>query len=145
MGCHSWVHIWPKFYLCNFCAMYTIVPYIATIYRELKILNQVEWCIYASVKSVNIGSHIGLSPVRRLALIWTNAYLLLGIVNQAFRSKVHQFWIKRQSFWKCRLQNMSQPQCVNLPNSHIRKLIYEYYGLVKNDFGAWFETDKLYT
>ena len=35
-----------------------------------------QWCIYASVNCVTIGSVNGLSPIRRQALTWTNARLL---------------------------------------------------------------------
>ena len=34
-------------------------------------------CIYVSVNKVSIGSSNGLSPIRRQAIIWTNAGLLL--------------------------------------------------------------------
>ena len=37
---------------------------------------EAEWRIYASVKHNNIASDKGLSPVRRLAIIWTNAVIL---------------------------------------------------------------------
>ena len=43
----------------------------------MKYLIKAEWCIYASVKQAIIGSDIGLSPERRLAIIWTNAGMLL--------------------------------------------------------------------
>ena len=33
MGGHLWVQIWPKFCLCNCCAMCTIVSYIPAIYH----------------------------------------------------------------------------------------------------------------
>ena len=33
--------------------------------------------MYASVNQVSIGSNIGLSPIRRQAIIWTNDGLLL--------------------------------------------------------------------
>ena len=41
--------------------------------------------IYASVNKLAIGSYNGLSPVRRQAIIWTNAALLLtGPVETVF-------------------------------------------------------------
>ena len=40
-------------------------------------LIEVEWRIYASLNWVIIGSDNGLSPVRRQAIIWTNAGILL--------------------------------------------------------------------
>ena len=36
-------------------------------------LIEAEWRIYASLNWVIIGSDNGLSPVRRQAIIWTNA------------------------------------------------------------------------
>ena len=39
-------------------------------------LIEAEWWIYASVKHINIGSNNGLSPVRRQAIICTNAAIL---------------------------------------------------------------------
>ena len=37
---------------------------------------EAEWRMYASVKHAAIDSNNGLSPVRRQAIIWTNAALL---------------------------------------------------------------------
>ena len=37
---------------------------------------EAEWRIYASVEHTSIGLDNGLSPVRRQAIIWTNAYIL---------------------------------------------------------------------
>ena len=36
-----------------------------------------EWCIYASVNKPIIGSDNGLSPDRRLTMMWTNAGILI--------------------------------------------------------------------
>ena len=44
---------------------------------ELPQLIEAEWCIYASVTYTTIDSENGLSPVRRQAIIWTNAGVLL--------------------------------------------------------------------
>ena len=40
-------------------------------------LIEAEWRIYASLNRAIIGSDNGLSPVRRQAIIWTNAGILL--------------------------------------------------------------------
>ena len=40
-------------------------------------LIEAEWRIYASVTYANIGSNNWLSPVRRQAIIWTNAGIFL--------------------------------------------------------------------
>ena len=40
-------------------------------------LIEAEWRIYPSVQHTDIGLDNGLSPVRRQAIIWTNAALLL--------------------------------------------------------------------
>ena len=37
---------------------------------------EAKWCIHVSVNYANIASENGLSPVRRQAIIWTNAALL---------------------------------------------------------------------
>ena len=34
MGCRPWVQIWPKYYHCIYCAVCTIISYIATTYQE---------------------------------------------------------------------------------------------------------------
>ena len=36
-----------------------------------------EWCIYASVNKLIIGSDNGLSPDRRLTMMWTNSGILI--------------------------------------------------------------------
>ena len=51
----------------------------------LNILIEAKWCIYASLNWVIIGSDNGLSPVRRQAIIWTNA----GILLFGPRNKLH--------------------------------------------------------
>ena len=48
-------------------------------------LIEAEWRIYASLNWVIIGSDNGLSPVRRQAIIWTNAgILLIGPLGTSF-------------------------------------------------------------
>ena len=42
-------------------------------------LSEAEWRIYVSVNYVTIGSYIGLSPIRRQAIIWTSGYLLSNV------------------------------------------------------------------
>ena len=46
---------------------------ITIILRRHIYLFEVEWRIYASLIYGTIGSDNGLSPVRRQAVIWTNA------------------------------------------------------------------------
>ena len=56
--------------------------------------------IYASVNRVSIGSDNGLSPIRRQAIIWTNAGLLLiGLLGTNF----NEILIKLQNFSFTRL------------------------------------------
>ena len=51
--------------------------------------------ITVSVNSVSIGSHNGLSPDRRQAIIWTNAGILLsgplGTIFSEIRIKIQNF------------------------------------------------------
>ena len=74
--------------------------------------------MYASVRGAIIGSDNGLSPVRRQAIIWTNAGLLLF---RPMETNFREISIKWKSFhWRkcvrrCRLQNgnhFSRPQLV---------------------------------
>ena len=39
MGCRSWVQIWPKYYHCNCCAVYTVVSLITAMYQESVVSN----------------------------------------------------------------------------------------------------------
>ena len=56
---------------------------------------EAEWRIYASLNWVIIGSDNGLSPVRRQAIIWTNApILLIGTLGTNFSEilgEIHSF------------------------------------------------------
>ena len=47
MGFCLWVQIWPKFYHCNCCAVYTSVSYITMIYRESLVYHFPMYCIYS--------------------------------------------------------------------------------------------------
>ena len=50
------------------------------LYKEIiccELTHWAEWRIYASLNWVIIGSDNGSSPVRRQAIIWTNARILL--------------------------------------------------------------------
>ena len=66
--------------------------------------------IYASVNRVSIGSDNGLSPIRRQAIIYTNAVVLsigpLGAISSDFLLKIHFSFTKihvKISFAKWRL------------------------------------------
>ena len=78
--------------------------------------------MYVSVQRSNIASDNDLSPVRRQAIIWTNAAILLmrpqGAYFREIVFKIQKFSFKKmQLTWKCRLGNfgdfLSWPQCVN--------------------------------
>ena len=62
-----------------FCMDYLDEFLQKTFYRIIpnRLKNEAEWRIYASLNWVIIGSDNGLSPVRRQAIIWTNAVVLL--------------------------------------------------------------------
>ena len=45
-------------------------------FEEVATLVEADWRIYASIKHTNIASDYGLSPIRRQAIIWTNAAIL---------------------------------------------------------------------
>ena len=87
---------------------------LQTFYQRI----EAEWCIYASVSYVIIGSDNGLLPNRHQAIIWTNAGILLtGPLWKNFSEiliKIHKFSWKKMH-WKCRLQNrvyfVSAPMC----------------------------------
>ena len=70
---------------------------------------EVEWRIYASGDSVIIGADNGLSPMRRQAIIWTNAgILLIGPLGTNFSEiliDIHTFpykemHLKMSSGWR---------------------------------------------
>ena len=77
---------------------------------------EAEWCIYASVNYIIIGSDNGLSPGRGQAIIWTNAGILsngpLGTNFIEILIKIHTF-----SFKNMHLKMLSgkwQPFCLGL-------------------------------
>ena len=51
---------------------------IENIFLFLTYRNEADWCIYASVNHVIIGSDDGLSPVCHQVIIWTNEDVLQG-------------------------------------------------------------------
>ena len=65
-------------------------------------LTEAEWCIYASRKQTIIGSDNGLSRIRRLAFIWTNAVLMsCGPLGENFSEtsiKTQQIFIHKNEF-----------------------------------------------
>ena len=86
-------------------------------------LIEAECRIYASVTAYQndiIGSDNGLSPVRRQAIIWTNAgSLIIGPLGTSFSeiwNKIKQFSFTKIAFenvvWKM-VAILSRPKCVN--------------------------------
>ena len=76
------------------------------LYCAWQLIIEAECRIYASVPGAIIGSDNGLSPVRRQAIIWTNAgSLLIGPLATSFI----EIWnkIKQFSFTKMRLKMSS--------------------------------------
>ena len=77
---------WPMlmFTIC-FLFFFNHVPIFNSVFNKS---IEVEWRIYASVNYVRIGSDNGLLPVRRQAIIWTNAAILimgpLGYISVKF-------------------------------------------------------------
>ena len=69
---------------------------------------EAEWRIYASVQHTTIASDNGLSPVRRQAIISSNAgILLIGPLGTNFSEiliKINTFSFKK-CIWKCRQEN----------------------------------------
>ena len=65
-------------------------------------LTEAEWRIYASPTKAMIGSNNGLSPVRRQAIIWTNAILFsirpLGTNFSQIVSEIQIFSFKKWHF-----------------------------------------------
>ena len=55
--------------------MHMVLLYFVLLWLWYQLLLT-EWRIYASVNYTIIGSHNGLSPIRRQAIIWTNAGIL---------------------------------------------------------------------
>ena len=79
-------------------------------------LIEAEWRIYASVKYTNIASDNGLSPIRRQAIIWTNAVILL-IRPQGTSFSEILFETRKFSFKKMHLKMTSakwRPFCLGL-------------------------------
>ena len=85
--------------------------------------------IYISKLTI-IGSNNGLSPVRRQAIIWTNAgILLIGPLGTNFYENSYIF-IQGDAFENvaCVIVTiLSQPQCVNSVNPMIKMSLYEMY------------------
>ena len=71
--------------------------------------TEAEWRLYASINNGIIGSNNVLSPVRRQAIIWTNAGLLLtaplGTNFNEISIRFQQFH-SRKCIWICRLRNV---------------------------------------
>ena len=91
-------------------------------------LTEAERCIHASVTWAIIGSHTGLSPNRRQAIIWNNAGLLLirtlGTNFSETLIKIHTFslvWIMATI--------LSRPHCVNhnMCFPHINPILLSLY------------------
>ena len=89
--------------------------------------------IYASVNRVSIGSDNGLSPIRRQAIIWTNAGILL---IEPLGTKFSEMLIKtvhsRKYIWKCRLRNgghFVQGRWVRNKKNFISKKTHYSHGL----------------
>ena len=83
------------------------------------------WChIYASANQGSIGSDNGLSPIRRQAIIWTNADILLGPLWTNFNEIV--FHIHMCSFKKINLK-MS---CAKWRLCHIGLNVLTHWGRV---------------
>ena len=79
-------------------------------------LIEAEWPIYASAQHANIASDNGLSPVRRQAIIWTNAGILSIRPRVTYFSgiliEIPQFHSTKCT-WKCRLRKW-RPSCLSL-------------------------------
>ena len=74
MDC-SLIKYYNKHFIQMICLLYST---IAQTWLVTKYFNSLtEWRIYALLNWVIIGSDNGLSPVRRQAIIWTNAGILL--------------------------------------------------------------------
>ena len=70
-----------------------------------------QYCIYASVNGVCIGSGNGLSSVKSQAITWTNAKLLsMGPLGTNFSEILikHKTFPSRNFLWKCLLRNGGQ-------------------------------------
>ena len=90
------------------------IPCMARSRRRLTTKNELikaQWRIYASVQHTDIASDNGLSPVRRQAIIWTNAATLSirqGIYKEYISVKFHlrfKSFHSRKCTWKCRLRS----------------------------------------
>ena len=92
------------------------IPYCIYYQFCLHLYIEAEWRIYASLTSAIIGSDNGLSPVRRSAIIWTNAgILLIGPLGTIF-SEI-SIGIETFSFKKMHLKMSSakwRPSCLGL-------------------------------
>ena len=124
---------------------YSVIDY-TPIYLSNPVFNQdqlslTHWGQVTHIcvgKLTIIGSENGLSPVRRQAIIWTNAGILLirtlGTIFSEFLSKVHRF-----SFKKMRLKVSSakwRPFCLGLNelNGNIHRWIRCLYSsLISQD------------
>ena len=67
---------------------------------------EAEWRIYASVKHTNIASDNDLSPIRRQAIIWNNAIILLIRPQGTYFSEI-LFETRKFSFKKMHLKMLS--------------------------------------
>ena len=86
-----------------------LVSFTAMVSRRFNSI-EAEWRIYASLNWAITGSDNGLSPVRRQAIIWTNAgILLIGALGTNFNEiliEIHTF-----SFKKIHLKMSSAKWC----------------------------------
>ena len=79
-------------------------------------LIEAEWCIYASVNQVSIGSDNGLSPILHQAITWTNARILsigpLWTNSSEILIEIHIFSLNKMHLW---ISNVKwQPFCLAL-------------------------------
>ena len=78
-------------------------------------------------KQTIIGSDNGLSPVRRQAIIWTNAWLLfIGPLGTNFSEILIEIYIQENAFESVVCETvaiLSRPQCIkNTPVASIRTI-----------------------
>ena len=97
----------PSQYIYHMLAL--LLSYNGTTGMKLICLSHLPQVPHICIGELGcIGSGNGLSPVRRQAITWTNAFLLS---IRPLRTNFSEIWIKIQNFslrkcpWKCRLQN----------------------------------------
>ena len=83
---------------------------MSLVYQQY--LNEAEWRTYVSVQYTNIVPDNGLSPGRRLAIIWTNAgIVLIG----PLRTNFSDIWIEILKFSFKKNQKFVCEAVANLP------------------------------